>query len=490
MFFTMAVSLFTSRVILQTLGVTDYGILNVVAGVVAMLSFLNGSMAGATQRYLNVDIAKGDTEHLKLSFRTAMQIHLAIALILLLIFETLGLYFLLNKIVIPEDRMTAALWVYQLSVLSAMVNIISLPYNAAIIAHERMDVFAYISIMDAILKLGIVYIIVIMPFDKLIVYSALFLCVGLLDRYIYNSYCKRHFHEVNFNLKIDRQLFKEMSSFAGWSLWGSFAAVLFTEGLNILLNIFFGPAVNAARGIAVQVQCAVQGFAGNIQVAINPQITKSYAEGNLQRTRNLMVSSSKFCFFLLLLLILPIIFGADVILKIWLGIVPNHTIWFLRLILFIMLTDTLATPYAIANQATGEVRNYQIICGGMLLLIVPVAYIALKTGYPPESVFIVHGAMAILTQIARVFMMRKYIDFSFREYVHKVVVPISVVVVMSFIPSCLVYLNTSGIYTRFFITSVVSVLSTATFVYTLGLNKSEKVLLHDMIKKVKNKFHK
>jgi hypothetical protein len=260
MFFTMAVSLFTSRVILQTLGVTDYGINNVVGGVVAMFGFLNGAMESATQRYLNVDIAKGDIEHLKVSFRTAMQIHVLIALAIFVLAETVGLWFVVYKLVIPADRMFAAMWVYQFSIIASMVGIISLPYNADIIAHERMGAFAYISIMDAVLKLLIVYMLVISPFDKLITYSALFLCVNLLDRFIYNFYCKRHFEEVNFSLKIDRPLFKEMSSFAGWSLWGNIAWVLFTQGLNMLLNMFFGPAVNAARGIAVQVQNVIQGI--------------------------------------------------------------------------------------------------------------------------------------------------------------------------------------------------------------------------------------
>lgn len=484
MLFTMVVSFYTSRVMLQTLGVTDYGILNVVGGVVAMLSFLNGSMASATQRYLNVDIAKGDTEHLKLTFRTALQIHVIISIIIFVIFETIGLWFLMNKLVIPEERMMAAFWVYQLSVVSSIVGIISLPYNADIIAHEKMEAFAYISIMDAVLKLLIVYLITISPFDKLVTYSSLFLLVGLLDRYIYNAYCSRNFSEVNFSFKVDKAYLKEMLSFSGWSLWGTLAGLLFTEGINILLNIFFGPTVNAARGIAVQVQGVVQGFVGNIQVAMNPQITKSYAECNLQRMHNLMVASSKFCFFLLYLIVLPVIFEAGLILKLWLGVVPDHTLSFLRLILFIVLTDTLAVPYVIANQATGKVKKYQIVCGGLMLCIVPSAYITLKLGASPESVFVVHGIVAVITQGARVYMMRKLIDFPIQKYCRVILFPVVSVAVVSSVLPYISFTNIQNQYANCLITSVASIISVIVFSYVLGLNRTEKSLLNDYAKKL------
>ena len=490
MFFTMAVSLFTSRVILQTLGVTDYGINNVVGGVVTMFSFLNGAMASATQRYLNVDIAQGNKEHLRTTFRTAMQIHVLIALAIFVLAETVGLWFVLNKLIIPEDRMYAAMWVYQLSILASMVGIISLPYDADIIAHERMSAFAYISMMDVILKLVIVYMLVISPFDKLITYSALFLGVNLLDRFIYNFYCKRHFEEVNFSLKIEKQLFKEMSSFAGWSLWGNLAGVLFTQGLNMLLNMFFGPAVNAARGIAVQVQGVIQGFVANVQTAVNPQITKSYAQNNLPRMHKLMFASSKFCFYLLFLMVLPLSFEAHFVLQIWLGIVPDHTVWFLRLIMFIMLTETLANPYIVANQATGKVKLYQAICGGLLLMIVPIAYIVLKLGGNPESVYVVHGCIAIITQIARVYMMRNLIDLPMMEYFKKVVMPILLVAVTAFILPFLLHNEMKDGVTRFFAVCILSVVCALASAYFIGTNKYEKDMILDKVHAVTHKFHK
>lgn len=489
MLFTMAVSLFTSRVVLQTLGVTDYGINNVVSGVVTMFSFLNGAMASATQRYLNIDIATGNTDNLKASFRTAMQIHILIALVIFILAESVGLWFVVNKLIIPENRMYAALWVYQISIVASMVSIVSLPYNAAIIAHEKMSAFAYISIMDVVLKLVIVYMLVISPFDKLIMYAALFLCVNLLDRFIYSLYCKRHFEEINFSFKLDKLLFKEMSSFAGWSLWGNIAFVLFTQGLNMLLNMFFGLAVNAARGIAVQVQGVIQGFVANVQTAINPQITKTYAQNNLQRMHKLMFASSKFCFYLLFLIVLPLSFEAYFVLKIWLGIVPEHTVWFLRLIMFIMLTETLANPYIVANQATGKVKVYQAVCGGLLLMIVPVAYLVLKLGGDPESVYIVHGCIAIITQFARVYMMRNLIYLPMMTYLKNVISPIIIVAISSFIIPWLVHMNMSYGIVRFFVVCSISIVSAITCSYFLGTNSFEKNMIHEKLCDVINKFH-
>lgn len=488
MFFTMAVSLFTSRVILQTLGVTDYGINNVVGGVVTMFSFLNGAMASATQRYLNVDIAQGNKEHLRTTFRTAMQIHVLIALAIFVLAETVGLWFVLNKLIIPEERMHAAMWVYQFSIVASMVGIISLPYNADIIAHERMSAFAYISMMDVILKLVIVYMLVISPFDKLITYSALFLGVNLLDRFIYNFYCKRHFEEVNFSLKIEKNLFKEMSSFAGWSLWGNLAGVLSTQGVNMLLNMFFGPAVNAARGIAVQVQGVIQGFVANVQTAVNPQITKSYAQGNLPRMHKLMFASSKFCFYLLFLIVLPLSFEAHSVLVVWLGIVPDHTVWFLRLILFIMLIDTLGNPYIIANQATGKVKVYQATVGGIILLIVPVSYVVLKLGANPEGVYIVHGCVALTAQYARVHMMQKLIKLPISVYLKKVISPIVAVVVTSGIIPFLIYTNIYEGLFRFVVLCVVSTINILASILIVGVNKEERNFLMQRINNLRCKF--
>lgn len=488
MFITMAVALYTSRVVLATLGATDYGLYNVVGGVVTMFTFLNGAMASATQRYLNVDIAKGNVEHLKIVFRTAQQIHIAIAIVVFILGETVGLWFLCTHMAIPEDRFIAAQWVYQFSVLACMVTIISLPYNACIIAHEKMSAFAYISIMDVTLKLAIVYLIMLTTFDKLIFYAFLILCVQILDRIIYNIYCKRHFEEVNFSFKFDKPLFSEMASFAGWSLWGNMAGVLFTQGVNILLNMFFGPAVNAARGIAVQVQHAVMGFTGNIQVAVNPQITKTYAVHDLDRMHKLMFGSAKFCFYLLFMIVFPLGLEAGYVLNIWLVEVPGHTVNFLRLILIIMLIETLTNPYVIANQATGKVKKYQTICGGLQILIVPVAYIVLKLGGNSESVFIVHGAIAFILMFTRVSLMSSLIDLPVGLYIRKVLAPVSAVVVASLIIPTVLFLATEESFISFLTICLTCVACAGASIYFLGTTKSEKAVLIDKISSVYSKI--
>ena len=288
MLFSMIVSLFTSRVVLQTLGVEDYGIFNVVGGVITMFTFINAAMVSSTQRYLNFELAKGNSQRLRSVFNTSLQIHGLIAIAIIVLGETLGLWFVLNKLVIPESRMTAALWVYQCSILACSVNIMSAPYNADIIAHEEMSAFAYISILEVSLKLLIVYLLVVSPIDKLIAYAILTLSVQLLIRFIYSHYCHKHFEESYIEFNVNKVLFKEMSGFAGWSFFGNLAAILYTQGLNMMLNIFFGPVVNAARGIAVQVQSAVQQFVSGFQTALNPQITKNYAVGDLEQMHNLM----------------------------------------------------------------------------------------------------------------------------------------------------------------------------------------------------------
>lgn len=300
MFLMMGVSLYTSRVVLQTLGVEDFGIYSVVGGIITMFAFINGGMVSATQRFITFELARGCMDRLKSVFSTSLQIHALISLIVVLLGETVGFWFLYEKMVIPDSRMQAAVWVYQCSIIACVVNIMSIPYNADIVAHEKMSAFAYISIVEAFLKLGIVYLLLLSPWDKLKVYAVLLLIVQLVIRFVYSYYCHKHFEEASYQHQMDKPLFREMVGFAGWSFWGNLAGVLYTQGLNIMLNIFFGPVVNAARGIAVQVQSAVQQFVSNFQMALNPQITKTYATGNLSQMHSLMFRSARFSFFIVL----------------------------------------------------------------------------------------------------------------------------------------------------------------------------------------------
>ena len=479
MLFTMAVSLFTSRVVLQTLGVEDYGIQNVVGGVITMFTFINGGMVSSTQRYLNFEIAKGNAERLRSVFNTALQIHALIALVIIILGETVGLWFLLEKLVIPEERMTAAMCVYQCSIVACVVNILSVPYNADIIAHEKMSAFAYISILDVTLKLVIVYLLVVSPIDTLIAYAILTLLVQLLIRYVYTRYCNKHFQESFVEWKLNNPLFKEMLSFAGWSFWGNLAAILYTQGLNMMLNIFFGPVVNAARGIAVQVQAAVQQFVSGFQTALNPQITKNYASGDLEQMHSLMFRSARFSFLLLFFLSLPVLLETDFLLTLWLKTVPDDAVIFTQIMICISLIYTTANPCVVANQATGKVKIYQMVVGGILLMILPISYIVLKLGAPAYSVFIVHFCIESVAQFSRMYMLRRLINLPMWQYMKNIYIPIVTTVAVAIILPIIVRMQVEAGWLRFIAVGFTCVLSVGISTFFIGFTKHERVFFLD-----------
>ena len=479
MLFTMGISLFTSRVILQTLGVEDYGISSVVGGVISMFTFINAAMVSSTQRYLNFELVRGDANQLRSVFSTSLQIHALIALAIIVLSETVGLWFLNEKLVIPEARMTAAMWVYQCSILSCAVSIMSTPYNAVIVAHEKMSAFAYISILDVSLKLLVVYLLVVLPFDKLIILAILNLLVQLFIRYIYTLYCHRHFPESYFLFRFNKTLFKEMFGFAGWSFWGNLAAILYTQGLNMMLNIFFGPIVNAARGIAVQVQSAVQQFVGGFQTALNPQITKNYASNNLPQMHSLMFRSARFSFLMLFLLSLPVLMETNFILTLWLKTVPDDAVVFTQIMICISLIYTTANPCVIANQATGKVKIYQMVVGGILLLILPISYIVLKLGAPAYSVFIVHFCIESVAQFSRMYMLRNLIHLPLWQYMKNIYIPIVSTVAIAIILPLVVRMQVAEGWLRFLAVGFTCVLSVGASSYFIGFTKQERVFFLD-----------
>lgn len=480
--FIMLVSLFTSRVVLNTLGVEDYGIYNVVGGVVAMFGFINASMSAATQRYITFALGKGDIANLQKVFSTTLQIHILIAAIIFVLGETVGVWFMYTQMQIPADRMNAAFWVLQCSIASTVVMILSVPYNAEIVAHEKMSAFAYISLLEAILKLLIVYLLKVSSFDKLIFYAILIFVVQLIIRLLYGNYCKRHFRESKFHWIWNKKLFHEMICFASWNLWGNCASVAFTQGINILLNIFFGPAINAARGLAVQVQAAVSQFSTNFQTAINPQITKSYAAQDYGYMHSLIFRSSKFTFYLLLFFSLPIMLETDNILRLWLGTVPDFTAIFIRLMLCITIIDSMANPLGVSASATGKIKLYQGILGGILLGILPIAYIVLKLGGDPVSVFVVHLGIAIIAFIVRLFIIRNLIRLSLSDYNRTVIIPCLLVSISALIlPIFLKNTLHEGILS-FLTICIVSMLCVSMVSYRLGLSKSEQKFLRDKLK--------
>jgi O-antigen/teichoic acid export membrane protein len=482
MFFMMAISLYTSRVVLNTLGVEDFGIYNVVGGLVSMFGLLSGSMSGATQRYITFSLGRDDNETLNKVFCLSLQIHALMSVITVLLIETVGIWFLYNKMVIPPARLTAAFWLLQISAVTFVFSLMSVPYNADIVSHERMSAFAYISIIEAILKLGIVFLLVLSPFDKLIVYAALLALVQIVIQLCYMTYCHHHFSESHYHYTRDWILFREMASYAGWSLFGSFSAMAFNQGLSMLLNVFFGPVVNAARAVASQVMAAIQLFINNFQMALNPQITKTYAQGDFTSLHLLMFRSSRFSFFLMYLLSLPVLLEAPLILKIWLHTVPDYTVIFLRLIICTSLIYTIVNPILVANGATGKVRNYNIVCGTMMISILPISYVVLKLGAPAYSVFIVHFCIESLTQVARLIMVRWRLHLPIRRYVTNVYLPILLVICVSTIVPVLLYLSIEGVYIKFFVVVIASVLSVAATSFYIGFTRHERSVILERVK--------
>ena len=487
MIFIMAVTLYTSRVVLRVLGVEDFGIFNVVAGVVAMFGFLNSSMSATTQRFISFSLGRGD-DNLNKVFSTCVLTHALIALGVLVLVESVGLWFLYNKMIIPEVRMDAAFWVFQFSALSTVVTAMSIPFNADIIAHEKMSAFAYISIVEVCLKLLIVFLLDVGNIDKLVLYGFLLLLVQCGIFLTYMGYCLRHFKESRFRFVYEKKLFSEVFSFAGWNLWGYLASILYTQGLNILLNVFFGPVVNAARGLANQVDGAIRLFASNFQMAINPQIVKTYAAKDLESMHKLVFRSSKFSFFLLLALSLPVMIEAPVILRLWLSTVPDWTASFLRLMLVVVIVDSVANPLMTSAAATGRIKLYQSVLGGIQLLIVPVAYVVLRMGGEPNSVFVVHICICLIAFAVRLFIVRGMIGLSIKKYLMEVCVKSGVVTVVATVLPLTLYFSMTNSLLSAIVVVFVSLGSVAVSAYAIGLTKSERVFVSDKIGQILAKF--
>lgn len=424
MFFTMLVSVYTSRVILQVLGIEDYGLYNVVGGVIVMFSFMNMSMTTATSRYLNYELGlkTSSTDSLRRVFSTCLAVHLTDAIIVLVLCETAGLYLLYNSMQIPADRFEACLVVFHTSLVALFFGILFTPFNAAIVAHERMNAFAYISIIEVILKLAIVFLLCVINADRLIVYSWLYLFVSISLSFVYVIYCWRKFPETRKLVKITKDKYVSIFCFGGWNLFGDGAYALFSNGINILLNMFFGATVNAARGIMVQVNGIAIKFTQSFQTAINPQIIKSYSSNNIERMRDLIMLSSRFTMFVLLIIIIPLFAYIDEILVFWLKNVPPYTAIFVRLMLIISIFDALGNPLTNAVNATGNNKTYQIIIGGSMLMICPIAYVCLKFGCQPYVVFIVHLFIGCIAHFLRLVIVRRKIRFHIMTYVLEVMV--------------------------------------------------------------------
>ena len=479
--FTMAVGLFTSRVILNTLGIDDYGVYNVVAGVVSMFSLFTSSLSTAISRFLTFNLGKGDLNKLSMVFSTSINIMIGMAVVVALLIEIGGSWFLNTHLNIPIDRLYAANWVLQFSILTFVLNLISVPYNATIIAHERMSVFAYISILEVTLKLIIVYMLYISPFDKLITYAALFAGVAVIIRIVYGVYCSRHFEECHYHFVLDKSLIKEMTSFAGWNFFGSGAYLFNTQGVNIVTNIYFGVATNAARGVSNHVEAIVKQFVTNFTVAINPQITKSYAAGNLDYTYSLVCRSSKFSYLLMLFFAVPFMFETEMIMQLWLKNYPPEAPLFLRLSLWGTMFDLLGNSPAIAAWATGNIKRYYIYVATIGCLVFPLSCIAFSLGMPAYTSYIIFLIIYIFILIVKLYIIHGLIHFPVKMYYNEVVVKILLTTVMSFLIPVVLYV----LMPRNLISSVliifVGLLTVAFSSFFFGLSITERRSVSNMV---------
>lgn len=482
-------TLYTSREILEVLGVVDYGIYNIVGGIVAMFAMISGSMSGAISRFITLELGKGNQEKLNIIFSTSIIIQLIIGGILVILVDTIGIWFLTNKLVIPPDRILAAKWVLQFSLITLIINLISLPYNAAIIAHERMKAFAFISILEAVGKLGIAFFISVSPIDNLIFYAILMTLLSLGLRFFYSIYSRKHFEECKFRWVFNKQIFKEIFNFSLWNFIGATSNTLREQGGSIILNMLAGgPVINAARGISTQVNSAINQFVSNFMMAINPQITKSYARGDYKYMKMLIFQGARLSFYMLLILSLPIIVSTSYVLTLWLNNFPEYTVEFVQLTLVFGMCEALSNPLLTAIFATGNVKKYQITFGVLNLFNLPLSYVFLKIGYAPLIVLVVAIFISMCCLILRLYTLRSFIGLSIRAYFKKVYFNIVIVTIVSAVIPCLSRIFIEDNLIGFIIVSLICVVSTLASIYVIGCNSKEREYVKQKIVMLKLKL--
>lgn len=483
MLFTMLITLYTSRVILKALGVEDFGIYNVVAGIVTFIGFINGTMMTSTSRFITYELGKGNYQKLNLIFNIAFQIHFIIAIAIVIIAETIGLWFVYTHLNIPPEKLPDAIYLYQFSILSLFFSILTVPHSSLIVAHEKMSVYAYITVIDVIMKLLIAWLLMLLDNNRLIYYGLLLMLSQIIQNIIYHIYCTKNYVESKIRKCYNSSIFKEMLTFAGWSVFTSISTILYTQGLNILLNLFFGPIINASRGIAVQVQGAVSRFCVSIQTAFNPQITKSYASNDLEYTRELIVNSSRFSVYLLLFLSISLFTETHFIIDLWLSETPIYVCEFVQIMLAITIVESMCNPMGTAILATGKIRRYQTSVGVLLILIVPISYIFLKLKFLPDIVFKVHLIIMILTLLIRLFLVKRFINMPYKYYFSKCILMIVKPTILTIIIISIYYhiLHLPSFVNIIFVHSI-----TFTIICFFGLKPNEKLLL---INKIKSFIH-
>ena len=484
----MAVSLYTSRVVLKALGFVDMGIYNVVGSIVIFLGFINSSMSIAVQRFLTYDIGKNDTKALHNTFNTSILIHILIACIIFVLAEIFGLFMLENVLNIPPDRLNAAKFVFQMSIITCCISIVRVPYNAIIIAHERMGVYAYLSILEAAISLTIAFILSNADTDRLKIYAVLTMLSTLIVSMVYILYCRIQFKEIKFKFDWDKKTFKLLLGFASWSAFGELAWGFTLQGVNFVLNAFFGPLVNTARGISYQVQSIVMRFVSSFQTAVNPQITKRYAAGEKESLYSLVFRTTCFSYYLVLVLSLPLMLNIDFVLTVWLGEYPKYTKTFCILILVNCLIDIISNLLASVAKAYGRIRNYQLTVSFILAMNLPISYVALKFGLPAYSTFVVYALVSFTLLFARLYLLKQMINFPVKSFIAEVIVPLFYITTLILpLPLVTKYVMTGNGFVNFITTSAVAVISITIVIYLFGLKKEEKNIIHNIIKKTLRK---
>ena len=489
MILVMAVSLYTSRVNLNVLGVVDNGIYQVVGGIVALFSFLSNSLSGATSRFLTYEIGKDDKIKLKETFSAVFIVHCVLAIIIVILSEVIGAWFLYNKLNIPAERFHAAAIAFQFSVISSIFSITQVPYNASIIAHERMSIYAYMSILDVCLRLVVCLLLYFSPYDKLVTFSILTLTVSIFIQIIYRLYCIKNFEECRFQRNNNISIIKPILFFSGWDLFGNFSVMARTQGVNMILNIFFGPVINSAVGFSATIGNTILSFSNNFNAAIRPPIIKAYASGDIKRMQELMINASKISFFLLLLLSAPFLFESEYIIKLWLKTPPPYTYMFCKYELTFSIITSLFLPLVYAIHATGKVKFMSIVNGSIWFFTVPITYILLKLGFSPFVPYITKIGLLFFVIVSNIYSVQKYIkEFRYKEYLKLSFIPAVKVLIFSSIPLLIIYyqlLDLTAIYRLIIICISSCIIISGCSYFFLISSKDRK----DLIFKIKLKLH-
>lgn len=488
MAFIMLATLYISRIILQILGVVDYGIYTLIAGFVSMFAFLTSTISSGASRFFAYEIGVGNKDRLHKYFNVSILSFSFLAVIILLLAETIGLWFVNNKLVIPAERLHAALILYHFAVFSFVVNMFSLPYKSMVIAHEKMDFYAYIGIAEVILNLILVYALNVFSVDKLGFYGFLLFLLNAIITFSFYLYCRIKYEESRYYFFWDKKMFNKFFSYSFWVIVGSISSIFRGQGLNIVLNIFFGPTINAARGIAFQVHSAINQFVNNFYTACRPQITKLYAAGKSKEFMQLIYSSSRICYMLTLLFTAPVFLETPSILEFWLETVPDYTVLFTRLVLVTILIETISYPFQAAISATGNVKWYQIITGTLTILTLPIGYLFLKLGYPPESVFYVTIAMAICAQISRLIFMRYLLRMSILSFFKNVVTRMILLTLFTIILPLCIHCTMAPSISRLLLVAMCSFMLVALGGYYIGISKNERDSIKSKLNNYVGKF--